>query len=274
MNRVAQLLRRYAPIWPRLKVLLAAIGIAYCVAVVAGLLPYVGVSGGLDTMADAYAYWAADPSDPYDGAGLGVLHAYLYSPAFIQVLAPLQWLPWPVFAVGWFALHLVVLWRLNALWMLAIPLVADDTIRGNVHTFYAYALVAPIWMGVPLLSKITPGIVLLGLRQQRPALVGIAIAGAVTAVSVLLTPHLWAEWFGVLRSGVATQAGLTDFPYPLLVRLPFALILVVLARRRPWLLAVAMLVAMPQVWPGSFAVLAAIPRLNKSSASGTGNADR
>ena len=267
MVLVSTIQRRYAPLWPTLRLGLSVIGIAYCAGVLAGALPYTGVSGGLDTMTDAYSYWAADPSDPYVGAGLGDLHAYLYSPAFIQILGPAQWLPWPVFAVGWFAIHLIVLWRLNALWMLAVPLVADDTIRGNVHTFYAYALVAPAWMVLPLLTKITPGLAILGMRRSLPALIGVALASTIAGVSIALTPHLWGEWFSVLRSGVEVQQAWTDFPYPLALRLPLALVLAYLSGRRPWLLPVAVLVAMPQVWPASFAVLAAIPCLNERRAT-------
>jgi hypothetical protein len=246
---------RYARALPYLKWMLFAIGAIYCVGVLAGWFPYNGQSLGLMTMADGYAYWSAAPADPYSGT-LGDLHAYLYSPVFLQGFAPLQVLPWPVFAWVWFGLHVAVLWKLRALWMLALPFVADDVLRGNVHTFYALALVFPLWMVLPLVTKITPGVVLIGMRDWR----GLWVALLACAISVILAPHLWVQWIEVLQASAAQQQ-VIGFPYPLIARLPFAVALAFLGRRRPWLLPIAMLLAMPQIWPASFAVLVALPML-------------
>ena len=69
---------------------------------------------------DAYAYWATRAGDPYASAEAGRIGAYLYSPAFAQLLAPFVILPWPVFCAGWTALLCVVYWRLVG--RLALPL--------------------------------------------------------------------------------------------------------------------------------------------------------
>ena len=59
-----------------------------------------------DQSVDAYAYWTTRSGPMYDAQTAGSLGAYLYSPAFAQILAPLTWLPWPVFVTLWTALNL------------------------------------------------------------------------------------------------------------------------------------------------------------------------
>ena len=44
---------------------------------------------------DAYAYWSTRDGISYAAAETGQIGAYLYSPAFAQLLTPLVWLPWP-----------------------------------------------------------------------------------------------------------------------------------------------------------------------------------
>ena len=46
-----------------------------------------------DYQHDARAYWSADLSDLYARGQVGGEDAYLYSPAFAQLTAPLTWLP-------------------------------------------------------------------------------------------------------------------------------------------------------------------------------------
>ena len=42
-----------------------------------------------DQSVDAYAYWTTRDGDLYSAAGAGVIGAYVYSPAFAQLLRPL-----------------------------------------------------------------------------------------------------------------------------------------------------------------------------------------
>ena len=42
---------------------------------------------------DAFAYWTTRSGDYYAAADTGQIGAYLYSPAFAQLIAPLTWLP-------------------------------------------------------------------------------------------------------------------------------------------------------------------------------------
>ncbi|MEI8333830.1 MAG: hypothetical protein WCH74_08250, partial [Chloroflexota bacterium] len=63
--------------------------------------------GALGTGHDARPYWAAAISYPYANAGVGAYGAYLYSPAFLQVLAVIRALPWTAFLACWEAILLV-----------------------------------------------------------------------------------------------------------------------------------------------------------------------
>jgi hypothetical protein len=98
-------------------------------------------------------------------------------------------------------------------------------------------------------------------REWRSLAIVAGITGAIVAVSFAIKPSLWAEWFDVLvnRSTGANTAGLWG-AIPLLARLPVAALLVVWAARtdRRWLVPVASVLAMPVMWPNSYAVLVAV----------------
>ena len=71
-----------------------------------------------------------------------------------------------------------------------------------------------------------------------------------------------------MRDSAGDSSGLlylspVAIPFPLAVRFPLALVVAVVAARtdRPWLLPVSMVLASPVVGWGTFALLAAIPRL-------------
>ena len=94
------------------------------------------------------------------------------------------------------------------------------------------------------------------------------VAVILVAVSVAISPGEWSAWIDFLRDSAGDSSGkvyLTPvaITFPLVVRFPLALVLVVVAARtnRAWLLPVAMVLASPVVGWGTFALLAAIPRL-------------
>jgi hypothetical protein len=108
--------------------------------------------------------------------------------------------------------------------------------------------------------------------QWRPLAGFAATALALLAVSVLVSPGEWAAWVDFLRDSAGDSSGKVYLSpvavtFPLLVRLPLALVVVVLAARtnRPWWLPVAMVLASPVVGWGTFALLAAIPRLRRAA---------
>jgi hypothetical protein len=101
-----------------------------------------------------------------------------------------------------------------------------------------------------LLTKVTPGVgvVWFGVRREwRNLAVALGVTAAVAALSFAFAPGAWFEWFGILREGAQMEPG--GIPVPVTVRAPIAALLVVIAARRDWrwLLAVAVMLAMPQV---------------------------
>jgi hypothetical protein len=218
-------------------------------------------------MGDGAAYYFSET--PYDWsdrpAGAG---EYRYAPAFLWLVAPLRLLPWEAFAALWFAAHVVVLLYLRVPWMLAFPGVIDDAVRGNINVFLALALVlivqraaAPLW-GAAFLTKVTPWVTVawhLGRREFRQFGIALAFSVAITGFGVWLEPALWSEWFASLVVGPETYPATVALVVSLPLRVALGACLALYAARadRPWLLPIAFLVAMPGLWPNSFALLVA-----------------
>lgn len=224
---------------------------------------------------DAYAYWATRFGDPYASAEAGRIGAYLYSPAFAQVLTPLVALPWPVFCAAWTALLCLVYWRLVG--RLALPLllfipIPFEIVSGNVHLLVAAAIVAgfryPAAWALPLLTKVTPGIGLLWFavrREWRSLAIALGATALVAAVSVLIAPDAWRQWLALLVRDAGAPLDTPGWyaPVPLLVRVPIAAVVVTwgaLTDRR-WTVPVAVVLSLPIVWLNSLAILAALPAL-------------
>ena len=115
-----------------------------------------------------------DTGDFYAAAETGRIGAYLYSPAFAQLLAPLTWLPLNVFVALWTALNCAALWWLMRRWappsLLFLP-IPFEIISGNVHLFYAVAIVVGFrwsasWV-LMFITKVTPGIGVLWFAVRR-----------------------------------------------------------------------------------------------------------
>ncbi len=222
---------------------------------------------GLGPGQDARAYWSAPLDDPYAGSIVGAESAYLYSPAFLQALAPLRILPWTPFLVAWTGLLLLALRALSGPLLFAplVVLTFPELWGGNITILLAGAVVlgfraAGAW-ALPLLTKVTPGVGLLWflVRREWGALFLAAIATlAVTGLSALLAPDAWRSWVDLLRASAGASTVSGSIPIPFLLRLPVALLVIAWAARRDarWLLPVGVLLAMPVIWPGSLALLA------------------
>lgn len=233
---------------------------------------------------DAHAYWLTgrdwyvpyvNPPDTKD--------AYLYSPAFAQLIAPVTWLAWPVFATLWVTAESVAFcWLLRPLgWTWTLPLLlwcSPELVIGNVLGFEGVAVVLAVtrpsaWtFGV--LTKPTFGIGLLWFAIRREwgrLFVGCVVPLTVTAASLLWAPAPWIAWIGFM----VDNANASTFAFP--VRLVAAVLVVGLAARtnRPWLLAVALVLATP-VFAGSpsLTVLAAVPRLLMATTASRGPSRR
>jgi hypothetical protein len=132
------------------------------------------------------------------------------------------------------------------------------------------------------LSKVSPGITALWWvvrREWRALAIALGASSAVIAVSFALAPALWIEYLTHISSEANHAPNLIAIP--LLVRLPIAAAVAILAARldRPWLLAPAAVLALPLLWLHGLAVLVAITPLRRieraaaSSLDGHGTID-
>lgn len=232
---------------------------------------------------DAWAYWDAWRGAMYDGS-VGDPGHFLYSPAFAQVVWPLAQTTWPFFLGVFIAINAVGLaWLLRPLPVtLAVPLwlaASQEIVSGNI--FIPMAIVAVLGMRRPhlwafvALTKVTPalGPVWFAVRREWTAVAQAAVTTlAVAAVSYVAAPGLWHQWVGFLVDQAHLSDGAIGYefvPGPLF-RIPVALVLVVWGARtdRVWVLPVAMVLATPFIWNGSFTLLAAIPRLRAARPRG------
>jgi len=229
---------------------------------------------------DARAYWGFDFDDLYGSGRVGVRSAYLYSPAFAQLMAPFSLLSWPVFAAAWSALNLGALaWmagaRVAAL-LLIIPgsPVADEISTGNLHLLLGAAVVVgfryPGSWALPLLTKVTPGIGLLwfaGRRAWRPFLWAVGITGLIALASFALAPDQWIAWFDVLQrsSEVPVSGSVAVIPGPLAARVAVAALvaLVAGATGRRWLAPIPLVLALPVPWSSGLSILVAMIPLGR-----------
>jgi hypothetical protein len=224
---------------------------------------------------DAHAYWsAAALDDPYRSTinggfdAVGGLYEYKYPPPLAQVMAPLHFIPWPIFATLWaFMLFCVVLFLAGRWAPLALlfPPVLGELWLGNINLLIALAIVlcfraSATWSFV-LLTKITPGIGLawfLVRREWKPLLIALLVTAAIAAVSYALAPSLWSDWWLAIQ----TQTGATvatprqAVPVSLPVRLAIALVLVAWGARteRRWLVPIAAALAVPFAWWNVFSI--------------------
>lgn len=223
---------------------------------------------------DSHAYWLAarDPGSWYTRAP-GTRDAYLYSPAFAQLLWPLGHLPWAAFQAVWATVQVAVLaWLLAPLgWRRAVPLgllLCTDVILGNVYILFAAALVL-VRRGsgsaavAPLLTKLLPAVVGLYHAGRRDwaavARSGFAVA-LVAGVSAALSPDAWVAWARFLVDSGGESSALAGTL--LRVSVAAALALLAGARGRAWLLVPAMVLACPFLGGyGPAAIAAALPRL-------------
>lgn len=219
---------------------------------------------------DARPYWTALWDRPYATSRVGAHDAYLYSPAFLQLIAPFRALPWQAFVGAWTllligaTLYLVGPVLLGPVLVLAAP----EILGGNITLLLAAALVAGFrfsgtW-AFPILTKVTPGVGLLWFavrRDWRAVAVGLATTAGVALLSVLSTPAgEWLEWARVLMGNAGARIESGSLPVPLLVRLPVAVGLIVWAARsdRRWVLPLACVLALPVIWYGSLSLLLAV----------------
>lgn len=222
---------------------------------------------------DAYAYWTAgNRPDPYAPQACC---DFLYAPPFLAAGWPLWRLPFEVF-VG-----LLRGAELAALLFLAgpfaglaifLPPVATEINAANVNLLLMTCLVGgfrwPALWAVILLTKPTAGVGLLWFvvrGEYGRALVPIAVAAGAMVLTTLLQPQWTADYVSMVLSRDPDTGG--PFPWPWWARLPLAVPIIVWAARtdRRWALAIGTILAMPQLYFLSPAMLVVLLRLRKAS---------
>jgi hypothetical protein len=229
-------------------------------AIVVWQIVVLGVPNG----GDGWSYWQAPYSAPYERAVHGELLSYLYSPAFLQALFPLKVLPFPLFNAVWVALLCSVAVLLAgplAFVAILLPPVLVELEVGNIHLLLglvaALGLRYPALWSFALLTKITPGVGIVWFlvrREWRSLGVAVGITLAIGAASFVLAPALWFDWTHVFGRSTTYDGSL---PVPLVLRLPIAAAVVGYAGRtdRPWLVPIASMLALPDLWFNGLAML-------------------
>jgi hypothetical protein len=219
---------------------------------------------------DARCYWVPGYDAQYALSEWTSPIAYVYSPAFLQALAPLKFLAWEPFLAVWTALLILCVRFLSGprLFALALLLAAPELIGGNIHLLIAVVIVVgfryPAAWSLVLLTKITPGVGLLWFavrREWRALAIAFGATAMISAVSLAIDPRAWLEWIGVVASSAGKTSGTwAALPIPLWFRLPIALAVVVWGARtnRYWAVPVAAMLALPALWYGGLAILLAV----------------
>jgi Glycosyltransferase family 87 len=245
------------------------------VAVVVVFLRFFQVAPWTPWVLDMHTYWATGAGVSYASSNPYVIGAYLYAPAFAQVISPLTLLPWPWFAALWTAaIAAVYLWLVGR-WafplLLVTGAVALEFYLGQIDIFIAAAVVIgfryPAVWAFPLLTKVAPGIGLLWFlfrREWRNLTIAVAATVAIAGVSALAAPHLWNEWWELLRRSVMDRQVVEGayLAIPVWLRLPFAIAIIAWGARtdRHWTVPIGILLAMPILWVNVFTLLlAAVP---------------
>ncbi len=222
------------------------------------------------TAQDARSYYGFNYADLYAGrTDWNAIGAYPYSPAFAQLLYPLNLLPWTLFVAVWTAILIGAVWFLTGPEYLLLGLVvgAMEIAGGNVSLLLALAIVKgfrhPWTWAFLLLTKITPGVGLLWFalrREWRALAVALGATALIAAVSYLLMPQAWHDWVDLLRGNTGKGGTWAAIPIPLLIRGPIGVALIVWGARRNqrWTVPVGAMLALPALWYGSLSMLLAV----------------
>lgn len=235
---------------------------------------------------DARCYYQATLADPYLRSSWNDPIAYVYSPAFLQLVSPLTALPWQAFMAVWTALLLLTVRYLTGPRLFAVgilfPFTAMEIAGGNISLLLAGAIVVgfrwPAAWALVLLTKITPGIGLIwfAVRREWRAL-GIALGAtlAIATISALVMPTAWRQWLDVIVANAGKGGTWASVPIPLWIRLPIAVAVVVWGARtdRRWTVPVAAMLALPALWYGGISMLlAVIPLIDRAPRPSAPNA--
>jgi hypothetical protein len=227
-------------------------------------------SPGLAFAFDAHSYWGFDFAHLYDLARIDGLigeGAFRYTPVIAQAMAPLSLLSWPAFVALWTALQAgaAVLMGGRRWWLvLLFPATLLELWAGNVHLLMAAVVVFGFrWPGLwafMVLTKISPfvGVLWFAFRAEwRKLGIALATTAVIVAVSYVMLPSLWMEWFALIREH--SQLPSAGWFGPLIPRVVIAVALLAWAARtnRRWVLPIVVVLALPNIWLHGLSILAA-----------------
>jgi len=227
---------------------------------------------------DARCYWVPSLADPYLHSNWTDQIAYPYSPAFLQLLEPLRLLPWQAFMAIWAAILFSAMCYMTGPRLILLGLAFFGLMEiwgGNIEILVALAIVLgfrwPAAWSFILLTKITPGVGLLWFavrREWRSLAIVSAATAVVLAVSFVLMPGAWRTWPQVLANNAGKNGTWAAVPIPFVVRVPFAIVLVVWGARanHRWTVPVSAMLALPALWYGGLSIMiATLPLLGARS---------
>ncbi len=227
-------------------------------------------SGQVVTAQDARSYYGLNLADLYTGrSDWNTIGAYPYSPAFAQLVYPLDLLPWPVFVGAWTALLIGAAYWLTGpdLFLLGLAVGAMEIAGGNITLLLAVAIVAgfrrPWTWAFVILTKITPGVALIWFalrREWRSLSIALGATAAVLLVSYLVMPGQWRAWVELLVANQGKGGTWAAIPIPLLIRGPIGVLLIIWGapRNQRWTVPVGAMLALPALWYGSLSMLLAV----------------
>ena len=236
----------------------------------------------MGTRWDLHAYWSVNPMDPYanPSGSLSGIDTFRYAPPVVWSATQTACAAGQESRPSGANSYLI-----GGRWALALvlfPPVLLDIRYGNINIMLTAAVFVGFrhpgaWAAV-LLTKVTPaaGLVWFAARRELRNLAVVAgVAALVSLPTIVLAPHLWAEWIATLDASRAMPPELGALPVPLLLRLVVAVALAGwggLGNRR-WTVPVAVTIAMPVLWPVALTPLVALAhsgqRVNQGNATGT-----
>jgi hypothetical protein len=247
-----------------------AVAVVFWVVTIAMADPTVDVReplAGWVTAQDARSYYGLNLSDLYTGrSDWNTIGAYPYSPAFAQLVYPLDQLPWPAFVAAWTALLVGAVYLLTGPELFLVGLVVGvmEIAGGNISLLLTLAIVAgfrwPWTWAFVLLTKITPGVGLLWFalrREWRQLAIALGATAGVVAVSFLVLPDAWRDWVDLLQANTGKGGTWAAVPIPLIVRGPIGVALIAWGafRNQRWTVPVGTMLCLPALWYGSLSML-------------------
>jgi hypothetical protein len=230
---------------------------------------------------DAFGFWMAWKRDHLYAIPWLTRGAYVYSPAFAEVIRPWAALSWHVAWRVWVLLQTAALVALIGPILAPIallfpwpavqpdgPAVYATLQNGNPELLLAAAIALamrwPAAWSFALLTKVTPGLGMIWYavrRDYRSLAVALGVTLLIVVASFAVAPHLWTEWFGLLAQSTSADTLQKEpiLPLPFLVRLPIALLVLILAARanRRWPVPIATCLLLPAIQLGGFVLLLA-----------------